>query len=135
LRERLLARGDACELRLEALSEDAVQGLVAQIFHHTAPLRRLGQVLWQRSRGNPGLLAEILRSSIERGDARPAGDGDAKLLLNVSPERLPLPESLQTMIRSVSTSCGPRTATGCNACRSSAAGSEGAFLLRAFRGG
>jgi len=57
LRARLLAQEGATEVRLAPLDEAAVNALVARLFHHTAPQRRIAEVLWNRSRGNPGINA------------------------------------------------------------------------------
>lgn len=99
LRADLEQRGRWRELPLVPFDEDAVQALVEQLFHHTTPRRRIGQVLFARSRGNVGLLAEILRGLIDRGEARPFGPLESKWTLEIAPERLPLPDSLHTMIQ------------------------------------
>jgi serine/threonine protein kinase/tetratricopeptide (TPR) repeat protein len=98
LRERLAQAVAAEEIRLEPLSESAVAELVREIFDRTAPQQRIAEVLWSRSRGNPGLVAEILRSALERGDAHAIAPGEKRLVLAIPPERLPLPESLHTLI-------------------------------------
>lgn len=93
LRERARAAGRFEQLELEPLDQRAVLAVVGELFHVSAPHLRLAQVLWRRSRGLPGLLVELLRSMIARGDARPhhAGGG---LELAVAPDDLPLPRSL-----------------------------------------
>jgi serine/threonine protein kinase/tetratricopeptide (TPR) repeat protein len=97
-RDRLDAAGvHAWKIELGPLDERAVETLVRQIFHHSVPQLRLASVLWQRSRGNPGLLSEILRTLVARGQAplHPSGRGR---LLTVSPDELPLPGSLRKAI-------------------------------------
>jgi tetratricopeptide (TPR) repeat protein len=102
LRERLSAQVGARVVKLEPLGEEAVLAIVQQLFHHSVPHLRLAHVLWQRSRGNPGLIVEMLRGLIARGDARPhdasARDVDTALDLVVSPDELPLPGSLRKAI-------------------------------------
>jgi tetratricopeptide (TPR) repeat protein len=100
LREKLAAQVPARTIQLEPLGEDSVLALVRQLFHHTAPRLRLARVLWQRSRGNPGLMAELLRGLLTRGEARrhEGHDGDDGLELLVSPDELPLPRSLNKAI-------------------------------------
>lgn len=99
LRERLNTQVESVEVALAPLDEAAVQELATDVFHHSSPRLRIGQILWERSRGNAGLLAEIVRGLIERGEAHRFGPDDQKLVLTVAPERLPLPDSLQTLIR------------------------------------
>ena len=70
----------------------AVGALVEQLFAPAVPRLRLARVLWERSRGNPGFIAEILRGLVERGQARPTPAG---LDLVVHPDDLPLPASLR----------------------------------------
>jgi len=96
LRAHLNARLPSTEITLAPLDEDAVFELVQTLFDHRAPRLRLARVLWQRSRGNPGLLSELLRSLLTRGDAAPGPDGT--LVLHIPPDRLPLPESLPKAI-------------------------------------
>ncbi len=97
LRERLAAYVRPREVTLAPLDEEAVRALVVQLFHHSAPRLRLASVLWQRSRGNAGLISEILRNLIARGGARPSDEG-VGLVLEISPDDLPLPGSLQKAI-------------------------------------
>lgn len=96
MRARLDAALPSCEIALAPLDEDAVASLVEGLFDHRTPRLRLARVLWQRSRGNPGLLSELLRGLLTRGDATPGPDG--ALLLHIAPDRLPLPESLPKAI-------------------------------------
>lgn len=99
LRAKLSERAELLALSLEPLDEAAVSELVNALFHHSQPRRRIAQVLFQRSRGHAGLLAELLRGLIERGDARAQGPSDRKLVLEIPPEKLPLPDSVHTMIQ------------------------------------
>ncbi|MBM3977878.1 MAG: hypothetical protein FJ299_12930, partial [Planctomycetes bacterium] len=101
--ERLLPR----VLRLDPLQLSDVQEFVRRVFHHSVPRLKLAQVLMQRSRGSPGLLAEILRGLIARGQAVPEpvsgaapGDGSAtRLLLQIAPERIREPSSITKSVQ------------------------------------
>lgn len=97
LEERVATHLRARSIALEALGEDAILELVRALFHHSAPRLRLAHVLWERSRGNPGLAAEIVRALVARGDATPHPEGGG-LQLFVAPDDLPLPGSLQRAI-------------------------------------
>lgn len=99
LRTQLTQRGLLLELELSALDEAAVSELANALFHHSQPRRRIAQVLFARSRGSPGLIAELVRGLLDRGEARAWGPGERKLVLEIPPERLPLPESVHTMIQ------------------------------------
>jgi len=96
-RERLAALGLLHTLELGPLEEESVVELVRSLFHHSVPRLRLANVLWQRSRGNPGFIAEILRGLIANGQALPHGEGGG-LVLSIQPDELPLPGSLQMAI-------------------------------------
>jgi tetratricopeptide (TPR) repeat protein len=96
LARRLEASGLA-RIELAPLDEAAVQALVSGLFHHSAPRLRLAHVLWQRSRGNAGMVSELLRGLVARGEAKPHEDGGG-LVLAVAPENLPLPGSLKALI-------------------------------------
>ncbi len=98
--DQLQGPGSTTFQRLEVgpLSEAAVGELVAELFHRSAPRMRLARTLWNRSRGNPGLLNEILRDLVRRGDARPKSEDDPSLVLTLSPDELPLPRSLDRLI-------------------------------------
>jgi tetratricopeptide (TPR) repeat protein len=78
-------------LELEPLDQSDLDELVDQLFSAATARRRLAQVLWKRSRGNPGLISEILRQAHERGLT--TGQPGA-LTLTVHPGDLPLPGSL-----------------------------------------
>ena len=99
LHHKLAERARLLELPLPPLDEAAIGELVNALFHHSQPRRRIAAVLFQRSRGHAGLVAELLRGLIERGEARPQGPSDRKLVLEIAPERLPLPDSVHTMIQ------------------------------------
>ena len=104
LRERLERGADAGgpafrRIELRPLDPAAVGELVRALFHDTVPLVRLSEVLWARSRGNPGFLAELLRDLEQRGDIRPASHEDARLVLTIAPEDLPQPPSLDRLVR------------------------------------
>lgn len=93
-----LAQGPGLvRMELAPLDERAIGALVERMFHHSAPRLRLSQVLWERSRGNPGMLSELLRGLVSRNEARPHADGSG-LGLAISPDELPLPASLNAAI-------------------------------------
>jgi len=99
--ERGGAAGGALYRRIElaSLDEAAVSELVRTLFHESAPLVRLAQVLWERSRGNPGFLTEILRDLEARGHILPAAGDDGRYTLAIAPEELPQARSLDRLIR------------------------------------
>lgn len=97
LRERIAAAKLADTVHLDPLDEEAVLQLVRTLFHHSVPRLRLASVLWQRSRGNAGLLGEIVRGLVARGEAVPHGEGGG-LVLTIQPDELPLPGSLRKAI-------------------------------------
>lgn len=98
VRERLAALPGAREIALGPLDAESVRELVERLFHRSAPILRLADVLWSRSRGNPGLLGEILRDQMQRGRLLPHRAGESGLVLLGEPEDLPLPESLSAQI-------------------------------------
>jgi tetratricopeptide (TPR) repeat protein len=86
-------------LELVPLDERAVGELVARLFHDSAPLVRLGEVLWKKSLGNPGFLIEILRElEGARRDAARERRGPA-LRAHDPPDELPMPRSLDRLIQ------------------------------------
>ncbi len=104
LRERLRQEGSGSgpvfrRIELAPLDPEAVGELVGRLFHPSAPLHRLTQVLWKKSRGNAGFLTEILRELEHRGALRPEGDADPRWVLDIAPEELPLPRSLDKLLR------------------------------------
>ena len=103
LRERL-ERGAASgprfrRLELAPLTPAAVSELVARLFHDSAPLVRLSEALWKKSLGNPGFLIEILRELEARGGVHAASDDDPRYVLEVAPDELPTPRSLDRLIQ------------------------------------
>jgi len=134
VRQRFASRGRCVSIVLEPLDEAAVADLVARVFHHSVPQLRLANVLWQRSRGNPGLITEILRGLIARGEARPIGDEEgARLVLAVSPEDLPLPVSLRRAIADSYRALPARDRAWLRRLAVVGGRIETEFLLRAFR--
>lgn len=79
-------------VELLPLDQEALRELTESLFDRTSPRLRLAKVLWERSRGNPGLISELLRGLIDRGEAIP---GEFGLHLKIHPDELPLPESLR----------------------------------------
>lgn len=98
LRALVARMGGRATARIEfrPLRESDVQELVRRAFHRSVPRIRLGEVLWQRSRGNPGLISEIVHALAARGELALSPEGG--LLMSVSPDELPMPNSLQTLI-------------------------------------
>ena len=97
--EAELARRASLErVALAMLSQADVLELVERVFHPRAPRLRIAEVLWRHSRGLPGLVGEILRALVDRGDAHRAEGRDARLLLDIAPDELPLPRSLSQVI-------------------------------------
>lgn len=87
------------ELALGPLSEDDVSELVTHHFHHAAPRLRIGRVLFDRSRGNPGLLAELLVGLVERREAELIDGPGSRLRLAIAPDAIRLPGSLRASMR------------------------------------
>lgn len=98
LESRLTALLPMYRIALEPLEERAVQDLVRAFFHHTTPQLHLAHTLWERSRGNPAHLAEIMRGLHSRSEMRPHPDGTGYELV-IAPDRLPLPPSLARAIQ------------------------------------
>lgn len=99
--ERLLtrARGHAPQrsLTLQPLDHEAVLDIVRRLFSPSAPRLRLSRVLWNRSRGNPGFLTELIRAMESRGAIARSHPSEPYELL-VSPDAIPLPDSLASAI-------------------------------------
>jgi serine/threonine protein kinase len=104
--ERLVRSGlvlESAHIVLGPISQEAMLELVDELFDASVPRRRLAEVLWMRSGGNPGLATEILHDLIASGKAHapepdaPATPGD-KLLLAIAPDELPLPRSLDRIV-------------------------------------
>jgi len=86
-------------VELPPLDQEAVSEFVARLFHDSAPLVRLAEVLWKRSRGNPGFLTEIVRELEARGGVQAHSEEDPRFVLRVAPEDLPTPRSLDRLIQ------------------------------------
>ncbi len=68
-----------------------------ELFVPAAPRLRLSRVLWERSRGNPGFLTELIRGLESKGSISRARPGEP-YELHVSPDAIPLPDSLPNAI-------------------------------------
>jgi serine/threonine-protein kinase len=84
-------------VELEPLDPEALETLVEALFHPTVPRRRLAGVLAERTLGNPGQVAEILRELEVDGEVTEHPDGGG-LLLRGRPEDLPLPRSIGALV-------------------------------------
>ncbi len=98
---RLLARAESHApsrtLSLDPLDMEGVLDVVRRLFDPSVPRLRLSRVLWERSRGNPGFLAELLKGLERRGSiARSHPNEPYKLMVN--PDEIPLPDSLASAI-------------------------------------
>ena len=85
-------------LRLDPVDEDAIRKMTRELFHPTTPHVRLAATLFQRSRGNPGMVEEILRDLLERGSIVARSDRDPRLVLRIPPREIPPPRSLDRLI-------------------------------------
>ncbi|MBM3988706.1 MAG: hypothetical protein FJ294_12210 [Planctomycetes bacterium] len=132
LRSRLAERARLLELELAPLDAAAIGELVNSLFHHSQPRRRIAAVLFQRSRGHAGLVAELLRGLIERGEARSQGPSDRKLVLEIAPERLPLPDSVHSVIQERLAKATPEDREWLERLAVAGGRIESEFLLRAF---
>ena len=83
-------------LTLGPLDGAAVEELVRRRFDSGSPRLALARVLMDRSRGNPGLLEELLIGLEASGAAERRSDG--RLHLVVAPDSLPMPGSLRQSI-------------------------------------
>jgi serine/threonine protein kinase/tetratricopeptide (TPR) repeat protein len=95
LLERIRSR-PACErelIRLDPLTLDEVRTIVTLRFCESEPTEELASVLWQRSRGNPGLLTELLRALFERGQI--GEDERGRWQLAIPPRQIPEPRSVE----------------------------------------
>ncbi len=90
------------ELELGPLDGAAVLELVEARFHPGEPRLRLARVLYERSLGNPGLLAEILNGLVEDDHVVPfavrAKNEDSRWALRIPPDEIPFPGSLARAI-------------------------------------
>lgn len=84
-------------LRLGPIGQASVTRFVEERFSSDTPRLRLARVLMERSRGNPGLLTELMQNLEASGALVPVGGG--RLRLTVAPEDLPLPSSLRATIK------------------------------------
>ncbi|MFT4709948.1 MAG: serine/threonine protein kinase/tetratricopeptide (TPR) repeat protein [Planctomycetota bacterium] len=82
-------------IELGALTSPAIAKIIAALFDRATPRLRLTKVLMDRSRGNPALLYEVIRSLKDSGATKRSKTG---LRLLVAPEDLPIPASLQASI-------------------------------------
>ncbi len=85
-------------LQLGPLNQAAILEFVEELFDRSVPRVRLAEVLWRRSRGNPGLVTEIVHALLADGRAH-ANPRSGALLLDIAPDDLPLPRSLGRMMR------------------------------------
>jgi predicted ATPase len=83
-------------VELGPLSQEDVVELVGVTFHRSTPRLRLAEVLWQRTQGNPGMIAEVLHGLADRGELATSREGG--LVLAIAPDDLPVPRSLSTLI-------------------------------------
>lgn len=79
-------------IQLEPLTLDEVRTIAALRFAESEPTEQLANVLWQRSRGNPGLLTELLRALFERGQI--GEDARGRWQLAITPRQIPEPRSV-----------------------------------------
>ena len=94
---RVRAHSSAKTLSLRPLDQDGVLDVVRAIFEPSVPRLKLSRVLWERSRGNPGFLTELLKGLERRGSiTRSSPDAPFRLLVN--PDEIPLPDSLGAAI-------------------------------------
>ncbi len=133
LRERLKTRGRDDEIRLGPIDQGAIESLVMHLFHHTAPRLRIAEVLFARSRGSPGLVGEILRGLVEHGGMQPYSREDPRFVLTIAPDDLPLPESLQHMIRDRYQKLPPEDRSWLGRLAVVGGRIDAAFLVRAFQ--
>ena len=82
-------------IELSPLTSSAIAKIVAELFDRATPRLRLTKVLMERSRGNPALLYEIIRSLKDSGATQRSKTG---LRLKIAPEDLPVPASLRASI-------------------------------------
>lgn len=99
LEDEIARRGSGAELPVGPWTRADVEAFVAARFHPSEPQLRIATALWDRAHGNPGLTSEILRSATDAGDAHPWSASDPRLALDVAPDELPAPASLDDMIR------------------------------------
>jgi tetratricopeptide (TPR) repeat protein len=132
LQRRLLRQGPEVERSLSPLGRDDLLELVTSLFHHSTPRLRLARVLWERSRGSPALVEELLQALLRRGDVEYDREDQGRLVLHIGPDELPLPSSLRDDIRARRAELPPLARRWLE--RLSVAGGriEPQFLCRAF---
>jgi hypothetical protein len=139
--ERLVRSGLVLEVErlvLGPISQQAMLELVNVLFDASAPRRRLAEVLWKRSQGNPGLATEILHDLIAHGHAHPAessAPGAApgeKLVLAIAPDELPLPRSLASIVEDRFAALDPEDRRWCERLAVVGGLISTEFLVRAF---
>lgn len=96
--EARLGEDPGSRLVLGPLDREAMLAFVQRVFHPQTPRLRLARAFHERSRGLPGLAAELLRALIDRGQVPPHPDGRGRML-RISPDELPLPGSVRSAIR------------------------------------
>ncbi len=89
------ARGKATTISLEPLPAEEIGKIVERLFHPRAPREELARALFERSRGQPGFLAEILRGLVGKGMVETR---EGLLLPTVPPAAIPYPASLEEMV-------------------------------------
>ncbi|HET6201761.1 MAG TPA: protein kinase [Planctomycetota bacterium] len=123
------ARERLTTISLQPLPREEVERIVERLFHPKAPRQELAAALFERSRGEPGLLAEILRSLV---GGRAVETREGLLFPTIPPAAIPFPASLEETI-----SAGLASLPGEERLwleRAAVAGSrfDGALLARAF---
>lgn len=121
-------------LHLEPLTPDDLRELVDELFASSVPRGRLAEVLWRRSSGNPGLATEILRDLVRLGHAHPpdGAPANAKLVLDLAPDELPKPRSLDRLIAERLEALDPRDRRWLERLAVVGGRISPEFLLRAF---
>jgi predicted ATPase len=96
--ERLVAKVERpgpgrAVIPLGALAQADVEEIVRQRFEVGTDVPRLARELWDKSRGNPGVLTELLRTMHERGQLGEDAAGRWQLLVHAS--AVPEPRSIE----------------------------------------
>jgi DNA-binding SARP family transcriptional activator/regulation of enolase protein 1 (concanavalin A-like superfamily) len=92
----------AAALPVAKLNQQEVAQLLERLAGGRAPetlLRALGERLYEETEGNPLFLLETLRDLFERGDLVVDPDGWWRLAVEQLSDRLPLPASVQRVVR------------------------------------
>lgn len=98
LRQRARIWGAGTRLELGPLSDEAILEAVSAMFAPSVPRLRLAQVLAERSHASPGLLTEVLRRLVARGDAVPAPSPSDGWVLTIPPHEIPVARSAPRLI-------------------------------------